>query len=78
MICLPYFFICRDGSAIVYFILFFSTPVTANEGLAKLNESISGGTFGTYEVGALKIVQGPPSSPSATPTAKTTSKPTGI
>ena len=79
LICLSYFFIGRRAnSVIVSFTLFFSTPVTINKAIAKLNESIIDGTFGTYKVGALKIVQGPPSSPSATPTTKTTSKHTGI
>ena len=47
----------REGSVIVSFILFFTTPVTTNEGIFELKDAVDKGTIGPYTVGVLKIVQ---------------------
>ena len=63
---------------IVSFTLFFTTPVTTNEGLAELIAAVDSETIGPFTVRTLKIVQQvdattpPPASPTVTSTAPVT------
>ena len=47
-----------DGSVIVSFVVYFKTPVTANEGLSKLRGAVENNRkLGNFTVGGLKIIQ---------------------
>ena len=47
-----------DGSVIVSFVVYFKTPVTANEGLSKLRGAVENNRkLGNFAVGGLKIIQ---------------------
>ena len=47
-----------DGSVIVSFVVYFKTPVTANEGLSKLRGAVENKRkLGNFTVGGLKIIQ---------------------
>ena len=47
-----------DGSVIVSFVVYFKTPVTANEGLSKLRDTVDNNRkLGNFTVGGLKIIQ---------------------
>ena len=48
----------NDGTVIVSFVVYFKTPVTANEGLSKLRDSVDNNRkLGNFTVGGLKIIQ---------------------
>ena len=42
---------------IVSFVVYFKTPVTANEGLAKLRDAVDNKRLGSFTVEGLKIIQ---------------------
>ena len=47
-----------DGSVIVSFVVYFKTPVTANEGLSTLRGAVENNrTLGNFTVGGLKLIQ---------------------
>ena len=47
-----------DGSVIVSFVVYFKTPVTANEGLSKLRGAVENNRkLGNFTVGGLKLIQ---------------------
>ena len=75
LICYPFFYIFHSkGSVIVSFEVLFKTPVTANEGLAKLRDAVNNNErLGNFTVEALKIIQ--PVNPT---TAASTEGSTGI
>ena len=59
LISYPFFYIFHSkGSVIVSFVVLFKTPVTANEGLAKLRDAVNNNKrLGNFTVEALKIIQ---------------------
>ena len=58
LISYPFFYIFHSkGSVIVSFEVLFKTPVTANEGLAKLRDAVNNNKrLGNFTVEALKII----------------------
>ena len=75
LISYPFFYIFHSkGSVIVSFEVLFKTPVTANEGLAKLKDAVNNNKrLGNLTVEALKIIQ-----PVNSTTAASTEGSTGI
>ena len=75
LISYPFFYIFHSkGSVIVSFEVLFKTPVTANEGLAKLRDAVNNNKrLGNFTVKFLKIIQ--PVNPT---TAASTEGSTGI
>ena len=59
LISYPFFYIFHSkGSVIVSFVVLFKTPLTANEGLAKLRDAVDNDKrLGNFTVEALKIIQ---------------------
>ena len=66
-------FVYSPGSVIVSFVVYFTRPVTTDEGLAELRGAVNNGSIGPFEVSDLTVV-GP--QPTTTPEEKTTQKPT--
>ena len=51
-------FLHSDGSVIVSFVVYFKTPVSANEGLSKQRGAVENNRkLGNFTVGGLKIIQ---------------------
>ena len=59
LICYPFFYIFHSkGSVIVSFEVLFKTPVTANDGVAKLRDAVNNNErLGNFTVEDLKIIQ---------------------
>ena len=53
-----FFIFHSEGSVIVSFVVYFKTPVAANEGLAKLRDAVDNNKrLGIFTVEAVKIIQ---------------------
>ena len=68
-----HFFVDRNGSIIVSFVILFKTPVTLNEGLAPLTAAVAvaNGTLGPFTVENLRAIEDvrPTTIPSDSPTS---------